>query len=190
MGKTAVDGAAPGDRDRDRRKRVALAGASGCAALTNPVADGIPVSRLPDEVLGESREALRPIPLNLLGQDSPDVYRLAAGDILGMVIEGVLGDQIPADPGRDGLLLGLLSLDSDKDGVQAFALTLHTDLSEVFVRRLAAGHRIGVSMWSILSQLPLWLALWVVWVSLIVVANYHAARLSGMQRSQNAPHTT
>jgi hypothetical protein len=89
--------------------------------------------------------------------------------------------QIPAEPGRDGLLLGLLSLDSDN--LRAFALTLHTDLSEVFVRRLRAEHKIGVSMWSILSQLPLWLALWVVWVSLIVVANYHAARLSGMQRS-------
>ena len=88
--------------------------------------------------------------------------------------------QIPAEPGRDGLLLGLLSLDSDN--LHAFALTLHTDLSEVFVRRLGAEHKIGVSMWSILSQLPLWLALWVVWVSLIVVANYHAARLSGMQR--------
>jgi protein involved in polysaccharide export with SLBB domain len=77
---------------------LALAGASGCAALTNPVADGIPVSRLPDEVLGESREALRPIPLNLLGQDQPEVYRLAAGDILGMVIEGVLGERNAPPP--------------------------------------------------------------------------------------------
>ncbi len=38
-------------------------------------------------------------------------------------------------------------------------------------------------MWSILSQLPIWLALWVVLVSLIVVANYHAARLSGIQKA-------
>ena len=72
---------------------LVLAGASGCAALTNPVADGIPVSRLPDDVLGESRESLRPIPLNLLGQGQPEVYKLAAGDILGMVIEGVLGER-------------------------------------------------------------------------------------------------
>src|SRR6185295_5386506 len=35
--------------------------------------------------------------------------------------------QIPAQPGRDGLLLGLLSLDDDSKN--AFALTLHTDLS-------------------------------------------------------------
>jgi hypothetical protein len=88
--------------------------------------------------------------------------------------------QIPAQPGRDGLLLGLLSLDSDSQN--AFAITLHTDLAEVFVRRLAAGHEIGVSMWSILSQLPIWLALWVVLVSLIVVANYHAQRLAGIKK--------
>src|SRR6185503_7570506 len=37
--------------------------------------------------------------------------------------------QIPAQPDRDGLLLGLLSLDNDNQ--HAFALTLHTDLSEV-----------------------------------------------------------
>ena len=88
--------------------------------------------------------------------------------------------QIPAEPGRDGLLLGLLSLDSENQN--AFALTLHTDLAEVFVHRLGAAHKIGISMWSILSQLPIWLALWVVLVSLIVVANYHAARLSGIQK--------
>ena len=88
--------------------------------------------------------------------------------------------QIPAEAGRDGLLLGLLSLDSENQN--AFALTLHTDLAEVSVHRLGAAHKIGISMWSILSQLPIWLALWVVLVSLIVVANYHAARLSGIQK--------
>jgi hypothetical protein len=88
--------------------------------------------------------------------------------------------QIPAEPGRDGLLLGLLSLDSENQN--AFALTLHTDLAEVFVHRLGAEHKIGISMWSILSQLPIWLALWVVLVSLIVVANYHAQRVAGIKR--------
>ena len=72
---------------------LALATAPGCAALTNPVADGIPVSRLPDEVFGESREGLRPVPLNLLGQEPPAAYRLAPGDVLGVVIEGVLGEK-------------------------------------------------------------------------------------------------
>jgi hypothetical protein len=90
--------------------------------------------------------------------------------------------QIPADPASDGgLLLGLLSLEKDEDGRHAFDVTMHTALAEVFVRRLGAEHRIGVSMWSIVSQLPTWAALWIVWVSLIVVANYHAARLQQLQ---------
>jgi protein involved in polysaccharide export with SLBB domain len=75
-----------------------VSGAPGCAALTNPVADGIPVSRLPDEVLGESREALRPIPLDLLGQEQPAAYRLAAGDTLGVAVEGVLGERNAPPP--------------------------------------------------------------------------------------------
>ena len=95
--------------------------------------------------------------------------------------------QIPAEPGRDGLLLGLLSLDSENQS--AFALTLHTDLAEVFVHRLGAEHKIGISMWSIVSQLPIWLALLVVLVSLIVVANYHAQRLAGIRDKQHDPQT-
>ena len=83
--------------------------------------------------------------------------------------------QIPAERNRDGLLLGLISLAAED--ARGFELTLHTDLAEIFVRRLGAEHLVGVSMWSIVSQLPLWAALWVVWVSLIVVGNYHAARL-------------
>src|SRR5262245_38883577 len=74
------------------------AGAPGGAALTKPVADGIPVSRLPDEVLGEPREALRPIPLDLLGQEQPAAYRLAAGDTLGVAVEGVLGERNAPPP--------------------------------------------------------------------------------------------
>jgi hypothetical protein len=94
--------------------------------------------------------------------------------------------QIPADAGTNGgLIVGLLSLDRDHEGEHAFDVTMHTALAEVFVRRLFAEHRIGVSMWSIVSQLPTWAALWVVWVSLIVVANYHAARL---QQLQGEPH--
>jgi protein involved in polysaccharide export with SLBB domain len=77
---------------------LVLAAGSGCAALTNPVAEGIPVSRLPDEVLGESRENLKPIPLNVLGQEPPDVYQLAPGDVLGIVIESVLGERNAPPP--------------------------------------------------------------------------------------------
>jgi hypothetical protein len=91
--------------------------------------------------------------------------------------------QIPADGEAEGLLLGLISL---TEADQQFDLTLHTDLAEIFVRRLGAEHRIGVSMWSIVSQLPFWLALAIVWVSLIVVANYHAQRLGVIRGSANA----
>jgi hypothetical protein len=72
---------------------LACALAGGCAALTNPVAeDAIPVRRLPPEVLGERKEGQQDIPLALLRQKPPDVYRLAPGDILGVWIERVLGE--------------------------------------------------------------------------------------------------
>jgi len=64
----------------------------GCAAITNPVANGVPVRILPDELLARSKQDLKPIPLSLLRQQPPAVYRLAAGDILGVYIEGVLGE--------------------------------------------------------------------------------------------------
>lgn len=66
--------------------------ASGCAAFTNPVANGIPIRMLPDELLGESREGYQTIPLTLLRQPPPKKYELATGDTLGIYIEGVLGD--------------------------------------------------------------------------------------------------
>jgi protein involved in polysaccharide export with SLBB domain len=65
---------------------------SGCAAITNPLANGIPVRILPDELLAKSKKDLEPIPLTLLRQQYPSFYTLAAGDILGVYIEGVLGE--------------------------------------------------------------------------------------------------
>lgn len=64
---------------------------SGCAALTNPIANGIPVRIVPDELLAESHQAFETIPLTALRQPPPDKYVLAAGDTLGIYIEGVLG---------------------------------------------------------------------------------------------------
>jgi protein involved in polysaccharide export with SLBB domain len=79
---------------------------AGCAAISNPVADGVPVRYLPPEVLGERKEGLQEIPLNLLRQRTPDAYRLGAGDVLGVYIEGVLGEptlpvpvSVPLSPG-------------------------------------------------------------------------------------------
>jgi protein involved in polysaccharide export with SLBB domain len=77
---------------------VLCAALSGCAAVTNPVADGVPVDRLPPDFLPPPREAEKTIPLTLLRQKAPDVYRLDAGDVLGVYIEGVLGDKTQPPP--------------------------------------------------------------------------------------------
>lgn len=69
----------------------------GCAAWTNPVANGIPVRLLPPELHAPSKENLEDVPLALLRQRPPEVYLLAPGDLLGVYIEGVLGkeDELP-----------------------------------------------------------------------------------------------
>src|SRR5262245_20704465 len=72
----------------------------GCAVVTNPVAEGIPVRRLPPEVFAPSREQDRPIQLTALRQEPPAVYRLAPGDVLGVWVEGVLGDRNTPPPVR------------------------------------------------------------------------------------------
>src|SRR5262249_36593507 len=71
---------------------------SGCAALTNPVADGLPVDLVPPELLAESKEGMVTIPLSLLGQPTPEVYRLGPRDVLGIWIEGVLGERNQVPP--------------------------------------------------------------------------------------------
>jgi protein involved in polysaccharide export with SLBB domain len=71
---------------------------SGCAAWGNPVANGIPVRRLSPELLGESRAQLQQIPLTALRQTPPDSYRLDSEDVLGIWIEGVIGEKNVAPP--------------------------------------------------------------------------------------------
>ncbi len=65
---------------------------TGCAAITNPVANGVPVHILPEELLAESKEGFQQIDLALLRQSPPEIYELAPGDTLGIYIEGILGD--------------------------------------------------------------------------------------------------
>ncbi len=74
--------------------------ASGCAALTNPVAEGVPVRRLPAEYLAKPKEDARTIPLTLLRQEPPDAYRVDAEDTLGIFIEGVNGEKNQVPPLR------------------------------------------------------------------------------------------
>ena len=77
---------------------VLCAALSGCAAVTNPIADGVPVDRLPPDFLPRPREEEKTIPLTLLRQKPPDAYRLDAGDVLGVFIEAVLGDKNQPPP--------------------------------------------------------------------------------------------
>jgi protein involved in polysaccharide export with SLBB domain len=78
----------------------------GCASLTFPVS-GVPVRRLPHELLPEPKEDKEIIDLALLRQPQPEVYLLGAGDVLGVWIEGVLGERGQVPPihypeGKDG----------------------------------------------------------------------------------------
>jgi protein involved in polysaccharide export with SLBB domain len=78
---------------------LALATAGGCASWANPMAHAaIPVHRLPAEVFGLPREEERTIPLTLLRQQPPDIYLLDAGDVLGVFVEGILGNRGEAPP--------------------------------------------------------------------------------------------
>lgn len=85
---------------RQRRLSVSLVVAvlisvlgSGCAALTNPGVQAIPVRLLPSELRGQSVAGLKPIPLALLGQDNPPNYLIDGGDVLGVWVEGILGER-------------------------------------------------------------------------------------------------
>ena len=67
---------------------VSLSG--GCAAVTNSVADGVPVRRLPVEILGRPKSDLKPIPLTLLRQRELDPYTIDQGDVLAIVADDVI----------------------------------------------------------------------------------------------------
>jgi protein involved in polysaccharide export with SLBB domain len=79
---------------------VAAALSGGCAAVTNPVADGIPVKRLPEEVLGRAKADLQPIPFTLLKQREADAYTLDKGDTLAVIADGILGGENIQPPVR------------------------------------------------------------------------------------------
>jgi len=66
---------------------------NGCASFTNPVLKGIPASRIPPELMAKPKTGERTIPLTWLRQKPPDVYRLAPRDVLGVWIEGILGER-------------------------------------------------------------------------------------------------
>jgi protein involved in polysaccharide export with SLBB domain len=68
---------------------------SGCSAVQ---LRGVPANRLPRWLLGEPRANRQPINLIRLRQDPPAVYQLGPRDILGIYIEGVLGNDEQPPP--------------------------------------------------------------------------------------------
>jgi len=77
---------------------LAACGAGGCAAFTNPVSEGIPVRRLPDEVFAEPKSELKDVPLNLLRINDPGDYKLDKGDVLAILADEILtkeNQQVP-----------------------------------------------------------------------------------------------
>jgi len=67
--------------------------ASGCASVSNPVLDGVEARRVEQEYLAPPKEDLQTIPLTTLGQPKPEFHILGIDDILGVYIEGILGEK-------------------------------------------------------------------------------------------------
>src|SRR5687767_12290327 len=59
---------------------------------------GVPANRLPRWLLGVPRASRQPINLIRLRQDPPAVYQLGPRDILGIYIQGVLGNDEEPPP--------------------------------------------------------------------------------------------
>ncbi|MDA7980958.1 MAG: polysaccharide biosynthesis/export family protein [Pirellulales bacterium] len=70
---------------------VLLVAASGCTSLLSPIS-GVPAHRLPPELLTKPKNDLVPVDISRLRQPPSPNYLLDADDILGIYIEGVLGD--------------------------------------------------------------------------------------------------
>src|SRR5438105_12102673 len=71
---------------------------AGCAALPNPVADGVPVRRVPAELLGRPKSELQQIPLTLLRRRELPEYRLDKGDVLAVIAGDLFGPEAQPPP--------------------------------------------------------------------------------------------
>ncbi|MGE0756278.1 MAG: polysaccharide biosynthesis/export family protein [Pirellulaceae bacterium] len=71
--------------------------AAGCTSLTSSVS-GVPAHRLPAQFLTPPKNNLLPIDISRLGQEPPRNYLVDAEDILGIYVEGVLGNPEEAPP--------------------------------------------------------------------------------------------
>ncbi len=74
-------------------------GGTGCANLQYGCdLPAVPAHRVPPEVLGRPRADMQQLSISRLRQESPEVYQLGAGDILGVYIPFVLGTEEEAPP--------------------------------------------------------------------------------------------
>ncbi|HMP16868.1 MAG TPA: polysaccharide biosynthesis/export family protein, partial [Gemmatales bacterium] len=71
---------------------------TGCASLSNPTANAIPVNRVPPEILGESREIEQTIPEKFLKAPKQEPYLLGPNDVLGIYIKNVTGGEKDIPP--------------------------------------------------------------------------------------------
>lgn len=79
--------------------------AVGCAALTNPGAEGVPARLVPPELLAPSKKNEKQVPLSLLRQTPPAKYLLDTGDVLGVYVEDYLGSKATPVPVHVGSLV-------------------------------------------------------------------------------------
>jgi protein involved in polysaccharide export with SLBB domain len=93
---------------------------SGCTALFSPI-DTIPASRVPPQFMAEPQANKVAIDVARLRQNKPEFYTLDSGDVLGVFIEGVLGNFNEAPP------VNLPSPDSDLPPAMGFPIPVRAD---------------------------------------------------------------
>ncbi len=71
---------------------LACLASTGCTALLSPIS-GVPAHRLPAQFHAKEKNNLKPIDIFRLRQDPPTAYLIDGGDILGIWIQGVLGEE-------------------------------------------------------------------------------------------------
>lgn len=76
---------------------VVIAAMTGCSSLAFPI-QGRPVTSVPRHELAEPKRNLVPIDISLLSQPEPNEYRLDEGDVLGVIVEGIVPYRGPEQP--------------------------------------------------------------------------------------------
>ena len=89
--------------NRFRQTRAVMGAAlllAGCMSMTGcSTISGIPVNRVPAEILAtDQKDDYQDISMLRLRQDPPEFYALGPGDVLGVYIKGVLGDENQLPP--------------------------------------------------------------------------------------------